>query len=145
MSEERIFFVERPGDGSWRIGAVDGAGGDPVFAEPRRGRAPSMLAVSEAVYYYVGNGRELHRLSPDLRRDETLASELVCSPIAVSDRVYCGQVGGIVAWSETDRRTRLLAESGRGPITALTAHGSDVAWLSEAGPERMLVSWARRE
>ena len=104
-----------------------------------------MLAVREAVYYYDGNGRELRRLSADLRRDETLASPLVCSPLAVSDRVYCGQVGGIVTWSETDRRTRLLSETGRGPITALAVHGSDVAWLSEAGPERMLVSWARRE
>jgi hypothetical protein len=144
MSDEQIFFVERSADDSWRIGAVRGAGGDPAFTEPHRGRAPSMLAVREAVYYYDGNGRELHRLSLDLRRDETLASELVCSPIAVSDRVYCGQVGGIVAWSDMDRRARLLSASGRAPITALAAHASDVAWLSEAGPERVLVNWARQ-
>jgi hypothetical protein len=144
MSDEQIFFVERARDDSWRIGAVRGAGGDPAFAEPRRGRAPSMLAVREAVYYYDGNERELHRLSLDLRRDETLAAELVCSPLAVADRVYCGQVGGIVAWSEMDRRVRPLSQSGRAPITALTAHDGDVAWLSEAGSERVLVSWARR-
>jgi hypothetical protein len=140
MLNDWIFFVERPTDGEWRIGGVRTQGGAPVFTNTRRGRSPSMLAVREDVYYYDGSVRELRRISPDLRREEVLVSDFVCSPLAVAERVYCANVEGVFE-IVPEGRPRLLVKLGRGGfVTDLAANARYLFWIADAGADQLVVN-----
>jgi hypothetical protein len=139
MLSDWVFFVERPTDGSWRIGGVKGLGGTPVFTALRPGRAPAMLVGVEQLYYYDGNSFELRRLTPDLGQEETLAKGFVCSPLAVFEHVYCAQVEGIFELRSGARPRRLVPAHLGAPITSLAVNARHVAFVTEAGAERLEV------
>jgi hypothetical protein len=135
-----VFFVERPTEAEWRIGAVRAEGGAPVSTSTRRGRAPSMLVAHHEIYYYDGNGREVRRLSPDLRDEKVLVSDFVCSPLAVAERVYCANVEGIFELVP-DGRPRPLVTLGLGAtVSDLAADGRRLFWVADAGPDKLVVN-----
>jgi hypothetical protein len=139
MLSDWVFFVERGPDASWRIGGVNTAGGTPSFTAPRRGRSPSMLVGRRDIHYYDGNRLEVRRLSPDFQREDVLAKDFVCSPLAVFQHVYCAQVEGISELREGAPPERLVAGTPSGPVTALAANGHQLAWVSDAGADKLQV------
>lgn len=139
MLSDWIFFVERPAGAEWRIGGVPAKGGTPVFTSARRGRAPAMLVAHHELYYYDGNGREVRRLSPDLRDEETLVSDFVCSPLAVAERVYCANVEGIFELVPHGRPRPLVELTRGGTVTDLAANATHVFWVSDAGADKLSV------
>jgi hypothetical protein len=139
MLNDSIFFVERPVDDEWRIGRVRTGGGEPVLTASRRGRAPSMLVGLDDIYYYDGNRREVRRLSPDLRREDTLVTDFICSPLAVAEEVYCANFEGIFALVPGGRPRGLVPWQGRGAVTSLAANRRDLYWVSDAGSDKLAV------
>jgi hypothetical protein len=139
MLNDWFFFVERPKDTEWRIGGVPAKGGPPAFTSLRAGRAPAMLVAQDELYYYDGNRREVLRLSPDLRTEATLATDFVCSPLAVAARVFCANVQGVFQLEPGTRPRQLVAlEEGRA-VTELAASPSRLFWVVDAGAEKLDV------
>jgi hypothetical protein len=133
MLSNWLFFVERPTEKSeWRIGGVRTSGGTPAFTNSRPGRAPSMLAARDDLYYYDGNRREVRRLTPDLRTEETLVADFVCSPLAVANKVFCANVEGIFELVPGARPRALVKLSKNRFATDLAATGSHLYWGSIA-------------
>jgi hypothetical protein len=140
MLSDWIFFVERPTEAEWRIGGVRAQGGAPAFTNLRRGRAPSMLVAHQELYYYDGNRRAVLRLSPDLRREETLVTDFVCSPLAVAEEVYCANVEGVFELV-AGARPRLLVKLDDGrAATDLAATTGHLFWIGDAGADKLEVS-----
>ena len=139
MLNDWVFFVERPSDAGWRIGRVRATSGPAVFTPARRGRSPALLVAHHDIYYYDGNGRDVRRLSPDLVREEKLASDFVCSPLAVAERVYCANVEGIFELVP-EGPPRPLVKLGQGrTVTELGASSHRLFWIRDAGPDRLVV------
>lgn len=146
MLGDDVFFSERLSAKSWRIGRVRAPGGAPRFAGEKRGRSPSQLvAFGDALYFQDPSGYQVLELSRDFERERTLARDLVCSPLAVWEQVYCGQVEGLVEVPRAGRPPRLVASNARGLITAIAANSSAIAWLSDAGPEQLTLKLLGRE
>jgi hypothetical protein len=139
MLGDWIFFVERPTEAEWRIGAVRARGGAPVMTSTRPGRSPSMLAAHHDIYYYDGNGREVRRLSPDLRKEEVLVSDFVCSPLAVADRVYCANVEGIFELVPGGRPRPLVTLGLGATVCDLATDGRRLFFIGDGGPDRLVV------
>jgi hypothetical protein len=139
MLDDAIFFVERPAGAAWRIGRVRASGGVPTFTAPQQGRAPAMLAARRDIHYYYGSRFEVRRLSADLQREAALASGFVCSPIAVSEHVYCAQVEGIFELRAGERPRRLVPGSTGRLVTDLAAGAGRLIWVVDAGPDRLEV------
>ena len=139
MLGDAIYFVERPPGDSWRIGRVPRPGGAATFTPPRSGRAPAMLASGHDIHYYDGNRLEVHRLSPDLHRERTLASGFVCSPIAVAAHVYCAQPEGIFELRADERPRRLVPGNTERPVTDLAASATRLLWVVDAGADKLEV------
>jgi hypothetical protein len=132
---DSIFFVERPAGSDWRIGRVPIAGGAPAFSPLRPGRAPAMLAGRRDLVFYDGNRLEVRRLSADLQGEETLAGDVICSPITVAERIYCAQVEGIVELQPGAPPRRLAATARL--ITGIAASDRRLLWVVDAGAERL--------
>ena len=99
-----------------------------------------MLAAGrEHLFYYDGNPQEVRRLSQDLKREDVVTRKLICSPIAASDRIYCGHVEGLFQISLPERTPRPLTPNQRNLITSLAASSAGVAWVSEVGAEELAV------
>jgi hypothetical protein len=139
MLGDAIYFVERPAGETWRIGRVPRPGGTATFTPPRSGRAPAMLAAGRDIHYYDGKRFEVHRLSPDLQRERTLASGFVCSPIAAAAHVYCAQPEGIFELRADERPRRLVPGSTERPVTELAATATRLLWVVDAGADKLEV------
>jgi hypothetical protein len=98
-----------------------------------------MLAGRRDVLYYDGNHYEVRRLSPDLQQEETLAADIVCSPIAVADGVYCAQVEGLVQVMPGAKPRRLTDGSAGGVVADLAATTHRLLWIVDAGADRLEV------
>lgn len=143
---DAVFFVERPAAGRWRLGRVATVGGPPTFGSPREGRAPSMLeSWQEHIYYYDGNALEVRRVPLDLHGEEVMVRDSICSPIAVSERIYCGHVQGLYEILGKGGSPQLMTRNERGYITAITAGPRGVAWVSDAGRDQLGVSMITRD
>jgi hypothetical protein len=137
MDAGRVYFVKRESASTWRIGSVFVHGGEALYATPHTGPTPAKLAVAGDVFYYELNSGEIRRLSADLAHEEVLTKELVCSPIAVSSGVFCANVEGLfqLAGHPGASVKRIFPESRR--IAAVAASSTSLAWLSDAGPDRL--------
>jgi len=141
MSDDSVFFVERVDSLKWHIGRVTTTGRAAVFAQMRRGSPPAMLAAFEDhIYYQDPRARDVLRLSRDFQREDTLAKGLVCSPLAVWESVFCSRVEGLVEVFGDNRPPRPLLANRRGElITAIAADAHRIAWLADAGPDKLAV------
>jgi hypothetical protein len=78
-----------------------------------------MLAAGpDGVYFYDGPKQGVRKLSFDLEREDAVSTHVVCSPLAVSTRVVCAQVGGLFELPTSGGTPRFLAAERAGPITA---------------------------
>lgn len=139
MIGRAVYFVEHPAERAWRIGVLRLDGTAPEYASLRTGRAPSQLVGSDGIYYYDLDQSRIVKLSLDLQREEGLVKDLVCSPIHVSDRIYCGCVEGLFDVSKETKQPRVLSYNRPGSITAVTSNAKAVAWIVDLGPGQLAV------
>jgi hypothetical protein len=136
--DDQAYFVERR-SGEWRLGGAPLSGGAPRFSAPHVARAPAMLASSDDVFYYDGPTSSVRRVSTDLSRESTTARDVICSPIAVTFRVYCAAVSLLFEAPKDGGPARVLTAKRGGTIAALVATPKRLAWLLEAGQNRTEV------
>ncbi len=139
MIGDVIYFVQRPGDDAWRIGAVARDGREPQFAATKRGRAPAQLTGSDGIYYFDLATRRILKLSLDLRQEDVLLTDLVCSPIQASARIYCACVEGLFDVSKDTHQPRVLVHDRPGSITSVTSNSKAVAWTVDVGSDQLAV------
>lgn len=135
-----VYWVVQGRGGSWTVERLGLDEQRRAFTAPHHGRPPSMLAVSqEGVYFYDGPERGVVQLSFDLTREDAVLPNVICSPIAVSSRVVCAQVGGLFDIARPGTPPRFLASEPAGPIVATAATGQRVFWVAENGEGHLVV------
>jgi hypothetical protein len=139
MVRDAVYFVDRPTPGSWRIGVVRIAGGTPEYTAERSGRRPSLLTGEDAIYYYDVDRFKVRRVSLELRREDDLASELVCSPVHVARGIFCGSVEGLFELTRPSHAPRVLSYNRPGSITNVQSDARRVLWTVDLGPNRLAV------
>jgi hypothetical protein len=99
-----------------------------------------MLAASSSdVFFYDGPSLTVRRLSPDFQKEEILADDFICSPIAVSQQIFCGQVEGLFELSPQRKNPVALTGGRAGPISFIAASPTQVAWLVDTGANKLAV------
>jgi hypothetical protein len=80
-------------------------------------------------------------LTFDLEREDVVAANAICTPLAVSDSntVICAQVGGIFDIPSSRSAPRLLASESAGPITAIAAREGRLFWVADSGANRLTI------
>ena len=139
MGRDAVYFVERPTPGSWRLGVVRIAGGAPEYTTERSGRRPALLTGDDAIYFYDVDRFRVRKVSLDLRRDDDLATDLVCSPVHAARDIYCGSVEGLFRMKTPSFRPEVLTVGRPGSITNVRADALKVVWTLDLGPDRMAV------
>jgi hypothetical protein len=135
-----VYWILQAQDGSWTIGSVDLDSQRRAQTAPHRSRPPAMLALGpDGVYFYDGPERGVRRLRFDLDREDAVLSDVVCSPLAVSEHAFCAQVGGLFDIPSSGNAPRFLATERDGPITALAATDDRVFWIAERGADQLVV------
>jgi hypothetical protein len=135
-----VYWILQGRDGSWRIGSIGLDGQHQKLTGARRGRPPAMLALGpDGVYFYAGPESGVRRLSFELDREDAVSTHVICSPLVVSDRVICAQVGGLFDVPAQGATPRFLASEPEGPITALAASGDSLFWVAESGGDHLVV------
>ncbi|MEI9952242.1 MAG: hypothetical protein WDO74_25455 [Pseudomonadota bacterium] len=129
---DALYFVERPGDASWRIARVQLSGGDATFTSSKTGRWPASLSGAKDVVYYDGSRRDVLALSLDLQQERRLAKDFICSPLAVGSSVYCSTMDGIFELPAAAQPRRVLAAS-RNLITNLAVNSERLAFITDVG------------
>lgn len=139
MEDDRIYFAERAADRSWRLGLVPRSGGAATHTKPKRGRLPSMLVLAESLYYYDGPSGTVLRVSPDLDTETVLARDVICSPLAVAENVYCAQPAGLVELGLDGGVRSTIPLDAHGAITAMAATPTRLIWVSDIGNDQLAV------
>jgi hypothetical protein len=144
MIGDAIYFVQRPTDATWRIGVVRTSGAAPEFGSERSGRRPAMMSGIDRSYFYEVDKSEIRvLLSPDPAREEVLLSNFVCSPIHVSDRIYCGCVEGLFEVPLESKKPHILSYGRPGPITNVASNSKMVVWTVDVGADELAVDMLR--
>ena len=139
MAPGRVVFVERKSGSQWRFGSAPISGGSVTYSEPKSGRTPAMLAASgDDIYYYDGNKIEVRRLAPDLSREEGIAN-IICSPIAVSSRIYCAAFEGIFEIPKSGGTAPVKIHGRARDVTSIASNTKLVAWTRDRGGENLSV------
>lgn len=139
LHDETVYFLERSG-GAWRIGRAPLNGSAVKFGKEYRGRVPAMLAAGpDGLYFYDGPKRGVRKLAFDLESEEPIAQGTICAPLAVSSRVVCAQVGGIVDIAHPLAEPRTIARETDGPIADIAATDERVYWIVDRGRDQMTV------
>jgi len=136
---DAVYFIERPTDGSWRIGVVSLAGGKPKYGAEHKGRRPALLTGTDAIYYWDVDTRETRHVSLDLREEEVLLRDLVCSPLHAASNLYCGCVEGLFGVSKSTHEPRVLSFGRPGSITNVQSDARRVVWTVDLGRDRLAV------
>lgn len=141
MINDWAFFAERAGDAHWRLGGIRRGGGQAAYSALKEGRSPATLVANQdEIYYYDINKFEFRKVSPDLHDERVILANFVCSPIALSERIHCGQVEGLVQLPlEAPYQPRLLTPGRNTLITAIAANSKQVVWVIDAGPDKLAV------
>jgi hypothetical protein len=62
-----------------------------------------------------------------------VSTQVICSPLVVSSRVVCAQVGGLFDVPASGAAPRFLASERAGPITTTAATDDRAFWVAENG------------
>jgi hypothetical protein len=139
-----VYWILQSRDGSWKIGSIGLDGQRSALTAAHQGRPPAMLALGpDGVYFYDGPERGVRRLTFELDREDVVSSHVICSPLVVSNRAICAQVGGLFDLPPGGSAARFLASERNGPITALAATDERVFWVAESGKDQLVVRTAR--
>jgi hypothetical protein len=140
LREVSIYALLQSRDGSWRIQRIALDGQPPKQTEPHQGRPPALLALGpDGVYFYDGPERGVRRASFELDREDAVLKNVICSPLAVSNRVVCAQVGGLFDIPPAANAPRFLASERDGPITTVAATDERVYWVAESGTDQLVI------
>lgn len=135
LMDDQAYFVERDQQ-RWRLGTVALGGGAARFTERRDSRAPALLATAGDVFYYDGPSSTVRRVRSDLSGEEVIARDVICSPLAVAERVYCAQLSLLFDLAREGGGARAMAMKRPGKITALVTTRTRLAWLLDVGENR---------
>ena len=138
LMDDRAYFVERRREG-WRLGTVGLGGGSPLFTEQHATRTPALLATAGDVFFYDGPSSTVRRFSAGLEREDVVGRDVICSPLAVSERIYCSQISLLFELPRDGGPARSLAPKRTGTIAALVATKTRLAWLLDVGENRSEV------
>lgn len=139
VHDETIYFIERLGS-TWKIGRAPLDGSDVTFGKEHKSRVPTMLAPGpDGLYLYDGPKEGVRRIDYSLKTEESFAKNVICSPLSVSNRVLCAQVGGIFELARKGAEPRTVALETGGPIAHITATGERTYWIVDRGPDQMEV------
>lgn len=138
VMDDRAYFAERTRE-RWRLGTVALSGGPVRFTEEHSTRTPALLATAGDVFYYDGPSSTVRRVSSGLEREEVVGQDVICSPLAVADRVYCSQVSLLFALPREGGPAQPLAPKRAGTIAGLVATKKRLAWLLDVGEDRLEV------
>lgn len=139
MVRDAVYFVERPTRTSWRTGVVRTTGGAPDYTPERAGRRPALLTGEDAIYYYDVDRFRIRKVSLDLRRDDDLVSDVVCSPLHVARGIYCGSVEGLFQITRPSHAPEVLSHGRPGSITNVVSDAHKVVWTVDLAPDRLAV------
>jgi hypothetical protein len=137
LDARTIYFVRKDSDAEWSLGALPLQGGDPHYAAPRPKPVPAKLAAAGDVFYYDMTTNEVRRLPPDLSKEEVIRKGLICSPLAVSTKLYCPNMGGLFALDPVPGSVEKEVFPDPRPIANVAASPKLIAWLGDAGPDRL--------
>ena len=101
-----------------------------------------MLAAASDVYYYYYDDKdtsEVWAASPDMQTERVVAKNVICSPLAVADRIFCGHVEGLFEISPTSGLAKLVYPNVASSITAIAADQNRIVWVSDVGAEKLEV------
>lgn len=138
MAGELVYFVERARDRTWRFGVVSLSGDAPYYAPAKQGRTPAMLALTNQLYYYDGPSLTVRRVSLDLLQEDVVARDVICSPIAVSEHIYCAQPAGILELGFDGVTRRELPLRGA-TVTAISATSNFLTWVTDIGAAQLAI------
>jgi hypothetical protein len=68
-----------------------------------------------------------------------IAHDVICSPIAVAEHVYCAQPAGLVEIGRDGVVRRTLPLERAGTITRVSATETRLAWLMDVGQGKLAV------
>jgi len=143
LRDNVVYWILQSRDASWKLGSLSLDGQQRRWTAARQGRPPAMLALGpDGVYFYDGPERGVRRLTFPLDREEAVSTNVICSPLVVSDRAICAQVGGLFDIPPERPAPRFLASERDGPITAVAAAGDRLFWVAERGNDQMVVRTA---
>lgn len=155
--QDWVFVTEVMPDGRWRLAATplhraaapDSASTAAAVGTARPGRPPAFLVAADDIYFYDGTTRSVRRVTPDLQEETVLARDVICSPMAVAQEVYCAHVGGVFALAkhpQADRQSaqrRVVEAHPGGPITAIAADRRNLFWVEDLGEGQLRVRAVR--
>jgi len=139
MIGDAVFFVQRPTDDTWHVGRVHISGGEPEYGDVKKGPTPSMLTGADALYYYSLDKIEIRKLSLNLKTEETILKQFVCSPIHVDVAISCACVEGLFDVHKESHKPRVLVFGHAGAITYVRANSKVVAWTVDVGADMLAV------
>lgn len=135
-----VYWILQGQDRSWRIESIDLEGQQRRQSEAHQGRPPALLALGlDGVYFYDGPERGVRRSSFDLDREFSVLRNVICSPLVVSSRVVCAQVGGLFDLPPSGTAPRFLASEHDGPITTLAITNDRLFWVAESGTDQLAL------
>jgi hypothetical protein len=144
----RAYFVEQgpateTSQQRWTLLSVALDGGAPMVGPTHKGRTPSMLHVSEELFYYHGPERRVFRTSRDFVLEQIAAEGLVCSPLYTvvrsdsTGQLYCAQLSGVTQVDLASSARQVLPLHPNGPITTLAAGDPGLVYVVDSGPEQL--------
>jgi hypothetical protein len=140
LRDRVVYWILQSRDASWKIGSIGLDGQHRTLTAAHQGRPPAMLALGpDGVYFYAGPERGVRRLSFELDREDAVATQVICSPLVVSNRAICAQVGGLFDVPPGSTAPRFLAVERDGPITAVAATDERLFWVAESGTDQLVV------
>jgi len=144
IQQDVILFAEARHASSWRLGSIRAAGGDAQFSDRKGSRLPALLAVREdRVYYYGGLRWGIRSSNLDTDDEQLVARGVVCSPMAVTERLYCAHMQGLSELSSSGQVVRTLTQNRGRLITSLAADSERVVWIRDVGDNRLEVETMR--
>lgn len=138
LMDDRAYFVERHHE-RWRLGTMALSGGSPRFTQPYATRTPALLVTAGDVFFYDGPSSTVRRFSSGLEREDVVGRDVICSPLAVSARIYCSQISLLFELPRDGGPARVLAPKRSGTIAAMIATKTRLAWLLDVGENRTEV------
>jgi hypothetical protein len=139
MTEKLVYFVEQKSGTGWRLGAVPLSGGSPRYTSMKSGRTPARLVVARDLFYYDGPSLTVRKVTSDLVREEVVAREVICSPLAVAEHLYCVQPAGLIEIGLDGVVRRVFPLRQKGIITAVAATADRLTWLMDLGRDALAV------
>lgn len=139
LHDETIYFIERIGS-AWKLGRAPLDGSGVTFGKEHQSRVPTMLAPGpEGLFLYDGPKEGVRKIDYSLTGEASFARNVICSPLSVSTRVLCAQVGSVYELARAGADPRPVAQETGGPIAHITATDERVYWVVDRGPDRMEV------